>query len=326
VSTFAVADPYTKTEQDLFGKCDVECAGEEHHREGTAGQHVSKSFCELPMFHEPLDPRRPPPNGGLGYVSADGHHFLCARPGVGYHIIFVLDRSGSMMSNDMRPLMNTPVEALLRNRHNNRLGAVYNAVHQFITVRKGAVQGGECLDTISLILFNHSSEVIFANSNLGSFDNYLAMMLQHEPDGGTNFRVALDDAGRLLQQHHDPSKTNVVLFLSDGECSIADRTVEKFCVNSKNLGSPVFLFTILFSNSISSRSSLERMAEIAASHHEPRASGSELKCGFYRALDEVRLADHFVAVAKSMREHKPAMLMRRDDTAPKGRIGRLGFI
>lgn len=77
--------------------------------------------------------RSGPPNG-IGYISLDGHHFTCENPSTreaAFHIILVLDRSSSMTQSDRKPIKNTPIYNRLKDKHNNRLGAVYNAVNFF---------------------------------------------------------------------------------------------------------------------------------------------------------------------------------------------------
>jgi hypothetical protein len=67
----------------------------------------------------------------MGYVSGDGHHFNCDNPSTRlaeFHIIFCLDNSSSMGNRDRRPIRDTPIYDKLKVNHDNRLGAVYNAV------------------------------------------------------------------------------------------------------------------------------------------------------------------------------------------------------
>ncbi|KAG8935125.1 hypothetical protein FRC02_008587 [Tulasnella sp. 418] len=80
-------DPYSRDEQTEFSKCDTQCPGAEHQAEGT-----QVSYCTLPLFHPPQSRSG---TSGKGYVSADGHSFICHDPALSrpaYHMIFVLDR------------------------------------------------------------------------------------------------------------------------------------------------------------------------------------------------------------------------------------------
>jgi len=126
---YLILDPYSVQEQQEFAKCDHECPDVKH-SQGSTNPSI-KSFCELTLFHDPLDPNSNPPNN-YGHISSDGHYFNCENPitreAAAFHIIFVLDRSGSMGWNDLKPSPFSPISKILKQNHNNRLGAVYNAV------------------------------------------------------------------------------------------------------------------------------------------------------------------------------------------------------
>jgi hypothetical protein len=119
-------DPYSIQEQQEFTKCDYECPDEKHHR-SVSGVPPTKSFCELQLFHAKQCPKTKLPNDH-GYISWDGHHFNCENPNTAFHIIFVIDRSYSMGDLDIRPIQDFPIYNDLKNNHNNRMGAVYQAV------------------------------------------------------------------------------------------------------------------------------------------------------------------------------------------------------
>ncbi|KAJ1555834.1 hypothetical protein HK096_001644, partial [Nowakowskiella sp. JEL0078] len=156
-------DPYTQRDQEKFKLCDAECSGEEHRASGGA-----RSFCCLPMFHAPMDRIEV----SKGYVSADGHHFTCndiEMPVASYHIIFVIDRSGSMGGYDMIP-QGTPVTNQISNGHKNRLGAAYEAVYRFLVARKSQLQGKSADDRISVILFKSTASVAIENKAIDEID------------------------------------------------------------------------------------------------------------------------------------------------------------
>ncbi|RUP45100.1 hypothetical protein BC936DRAFT_148613 [Jimgerdemannia flammicorona] len=227
-------DPYNKEDQDLFSKCDALCCGDEHQikatqaASSTGGSNTitpAKSYCELPLFHAPLPGGSVPPNGGVGYVSVDGHYFKCQNPamvGSDFHIIFVIDRSGSMTTTDCKPLPNTPVERQLRSTHNNRLGAVYDAVYRFVetrqsTLRSRAVGGAASAspsnsnDTVSMVLFDDKVVTAFANKTLVGFSGMVSEMQKHLPRGGTSFGVGIKQATDICVQHHDPKRYDMAL-------------------------------------------------------------------------------------------------------------------
>ncbi|KAM5540363.1 hypothetical protein V8D89_005821 [Ganoderma adspersum] len=89
-------DPYSQEDQANFAKCDRMCIGPEH--DSATHPRAQPSYCTLPILHrrQPLDQV---PANGLGYVSNDGHAFECRNPAVlrqAFHVIFAIDRSGSM--------------------------------------------------------------------------------------------------------------------------------------------------------------------------------------------------------------------------------------
>ncbi|RUS18258.1 hypothetical protein BC937DRAFT_88981 [Endogone sp. FLAS-F59071] len=350
-------DPYSKDDQEFFGKCDALCYGEEHNVKanqgsstaGTTGidnainQVVSaKSYCELPLFHAPLVGGSPPPNGGVGYVSVDGHYFKCQNPATAlsdFHIIFAIDRSSSMTLKDMRPLRNTPVYRLLAGTHNNRLGAVYDAINRFLETRlttlrnraTGASMPSPAVnDKISLVLFNHSATTIYANRDLSTGSaGFITQMSQHTASGGTSFAQAMNEVTNVCIQHHDPSRVPIIIFLSDGEDSCPQDQLQQLFDTSAQIGAKPFLTTVLFGTDTSGRDVLKAMADYAEKHHQvtptrqysgnPQArqlplgrpsSSSGFRCGFYNALDEVQLAEYFTGLAQSLKECKPALMRR----------------
>ncbi|CAG8440721.1 9944_t:CDS:10, partial [Cetraspora pellucida] len=304
-------DPYSAQEQQEFSKCDHECRDEKHN----TSDNPSKSYCEMRLFHDLLDPSQTPPNE-CGYISLDGHHFHCENPSkyeVDFHIIFVLDRSSSMNGRDKRPIQGTPIYESLVKNHNNRLGAVYNAVYSFLKARLSsqAAQYNEavCRDTVSLILFDFEATIAIENQPFNDPENLLTIMLQHNSRTGTNFNAAILKAGYIIEKHFNPMKTNIILFCSDGECGIPKDELNKICSKSKNKGSPIFLNTILFSSSIDCES-LKQMADIAQSYLPKESSSSALRCQFTRAIDEVVLINTFSGIAESLRKHKPTLLKK----------------
>ncbi|CAG8438296.1 8032_t:CDS:10 [Funneliformis caledonium] len=296
-------------EQQEFAKCDHECPDEKHHKSrGSTSASPTKSFCELSLFHAPLNPSSDPPNN-YGYISLDGHHFYCENPSTreaAFHIIFVLDRSSSMSERDKKPIPNFPIYNELIKKHNNRTGAVYHAVYQFMDARiKSAPvnQNQAMRDKVSLILFDHE------NRDLTDPKKLLNEMIKHEARGGTNFDLAIQKAGFLIATHFDATRANIIIFLSDGECGIPTNQLHTICKQNLTRGSPLYLYTVLF-GSRSQSHSLEEMAKIARSYHPQSSSSSALRCQFTCAMTEVKLVNHFTGVAESLRKHKPALLKK----------------
>ncbi|RUP42941.1 hypothetical protein BC936DRAFT_137866 [Jimgerdemannia flammicorona] len=338
-------DPYSKDDQEFFSKCDALCCGEEHQikatqaassAEGSNAITPTKSYCELPLFHAPLPDGSAPPNGGVGYVSVDGHYFKCQNPamiGSDFHIIFVIDRSGSMASTDCKPLPNTPVERQLRITHNNRLGAVYDAVHRFVhtrqsTLRNRALGGATSTspsnsnDTVSMVLFDDKVVTAFANETLVGFGGVVSEMQKHLPRGGTSFGVGIKQATDVCVQHHDQRRVPVIIFLSDGGCTDNFQNamgLQQLFDSTASVGVKPFLITVRFGNDMSGAQMLRSMADYAEKHHKNTASrqtssafnsSRSFKCAYFEALDEFQLAECFTGLAKSLKEYKPALIRR----------------
>ncbi|KAL6309202.1 hypothetical protein BKA93DRAFT_724346 [Sparassis latifolia] len=304
--------PYPRDDRVNFAKCDAMCGGPEHTQ-------TQPSFCTLPMFHPPRDPRVP--ITGLGYVSNDGHFFSCNNPVVmqqAFHVIFVVDRSGSMGYDDRRPLDNTPVTAAIRRQSNNRLGAVYSALHGFWSARQTAISGQQVAaarqDAYSIILFDHSITNVLVNDFRRSPQELLDAVLPYGSGGGTNFTAALQSARTVMEQHFSTQRTPVIIFLSDGECQVADQTVQDLCRSAVSRGKPLSFHAVSFGQD-SQSSYLRRMAQIArdAQNTAPRdplqaPAGATVLSSYSQALDTVRLAETFLGIADSLRKTRGSLL------------------
>ncbi|RHZ90025.1 hypothetical protein Glove_9g277 [Diversispora epigaea] len=310
-------DPYSKDDREEFKKCDHECPDEKHHKiDENSGQQPIKSYCTQKMFHSSLDPNSDLPNG-IGYISIDGHHFTCDNPTTSFHIIFVVDKSGSMSSVDCKPEFSDTKLECLKDAHNNRLGAVYEAVYRFITKTKNFRRD---MDTNSLILFDNGAQVAYENESLSNPDALLEKMVKYGPTGGTSFKNGIKKAAEMI----DPSKTNVVIFLSDGEDRTPESELRTLCQKEKDKGSYLYLYTIKFADVANTTSvrlfrlvgrnanysrdqgSLSEMAKIAK-EYLPNNRDS-LKCEYVRAIDQIDLVTHFYKVAESLRNHKPTLI------------------
>ncbi|KAF8483073.1 hypothetical protein JB92DRAFT_3033330 [Gautieria morchelliformis] len=312
-------DPYTREEQTDFAKCDHLCGGPEH--EASQGVAAQPSYCTLPMFHEPQPITQP--SSVQGYVSTNGHDFACRNPSVGhqsFHVIFVIDRSGSMYSRDRIPHRGSSGNnRICDHGYLNRLGTVYAALYSFWTARSAALtalagHGGTPprRDAYSVILFNGDADVTIANDFMASPDELLDSLLPYGPQGGTSFDMALRRAHWVLENYWSDERSPVVIFLSDGECPVSDDSIYDLAQKSLALGKALVFHSVSFGPDGSSYY-LRHMTDIASEVHS-RAAPNVLAapgagaCSYTEAIDTIRLAETFLGFAASLQKQRGSLL------------------
>lgn len=310
-------DPYPREEQANFAKCDAMCPGPEHTVE-VGGANAQPSRCTLALFHAPIDAANAP--AGLGYVSNDGHHFSCKNPVVmqqAFHVIFVIDRSGSMCQQDRQPLPNAAGIDRITPTANDRLGCVFSALYSFWLARQAAINrnaqlGGARRDAYSLIFFNHEPSTSIENDFASSPDELLTAALRFEADGGTDFVRALEAAQNIMNAHWSTERTPVLVFLSDGEDYVRDEPIYDICRGAVRQGRPLSFHAVSFGQDAAS-SSLRRMAQIAldvqnnAPHDPLLPATAHVPSSYTEALDTVRLAETFLGLAESLRKPRGSL-------------------
>ncbi|KAH7105369.1 hypothetical protein BKA62DRAFT_386244 [Auriculariales sp. MPI-PUGE-AT-0066] len=308
-------DPYSRENRADFAKCDHVCCGEEHG--ASPGVPARPSYCTLPIFHTPH--QQAAPSGG--YVSGDGHSFACVNPAIStsaYHVIFLIDRSGSMTSRDRGPVSGTPVYNSIRNVANNRLGAVYAALFGFWTARAAAVaasgNNAQRRDSYSVVLFHHQAEIVLENDFNSTPTELLNVLLRKGADGGTNFNGALQAGHDLMEKHWHTDQNPVIIFLSDGEDDFTDQLMFSLGRRAITLGKPLAFHSVSFGND-GRASSLVRMVDIAQQVYNmaprttsSRPAGSQPQCTFSKALDSVKLTETFLGIAASLRKPRGALM------------------
>ncbi|QRW13380.1 E3 ubiquitin-protein ligase TRIP12 [Ceratobasidium sp. AG-Ba] len=306
-------DPYSQEEQDEFAKCDVLCAGPEH--EATATTTANPSYCTLPIFHAP-EPQQP--SSMHGHVSLDGHSFNCQNPArlhQAYHIVFVIDDSGSMCSWDRQPLANTPITAQLTASCNNRYGAVLSALYGFWLSRESAASSSSTQvrqDAYSVITFDHNPVTRVANDFTSTTNQLITQLSSQLGCGGTDFHKALCHAQSLIESHWSSDRAPVIVFLSDGECNISDNTVYDLCRTCVRLGKALAFYSVSFGTDAYS-ASLRQMADIA---HEVYATAPQdvltaargNPCAYANAIDSIQLADTFLGIASSLQKPRASLI------------------
>ncbi|KAG8892570.1 hypothetical protein FRB99_002627, partial [Tulasnella sp. 403] len=238
-----------------------------------------KSYCILPVLHKPAVPDRLR-DDDRSYISDDGHHFACPNPRKDYHIIFVLDRSGSMQQQDQMPSGSHGVSGLIRSANNNRFGSVLEVLYDFWTSRtQGAGTNARRRDAYSVITFNDTSKVDISNDVNSTPDKLLVKLVYVAPDSGTNFDAALSSAQRVMESSSSQRMLPVIILLSDGEADLNEQVMLRLCNRAVKLGHPLAFYAVAFGTT-SDWSSLHRMVEIAQD-----VAGGEAPCEFKRAED-----------------------------------------
>jgi len=272
------------------------------------------------MFHAPRNPNDQV--NGLGYISNDGHLFECNNPVVmqqAFHVIFVVDRSGSMSITDRRPLPNAPMSNQIRQSANNRLGAVYSSLYSFWSARHVDTTAnrqniGARRDAYSVILFDAAATQVITNDFTRSPDELLDIVLRSRTGGGTNFVAALQTGQAVMERNWSTERTPVMIFLSDGECSeVPNTAMQDICRCAVRLGKPLSFHSILFGPDASSFY-LQRMANLAleVQNNAPRDArmpqAASVPSSFSIALDTVRLAETFLGLAESLRKPRGSLM------------------
>ena len=114
-----------------------------------------------------------------------------------------------MAGTDCQPLADAPATDRIRQRFNNRLGAVYSAVYSFWFARyvagiAGRKAVGVRRDAFSVILFNSGTENVLVHdckNNLDRLLDVMMIMMIGRASGGKNFTLALQAGQNVMEQH-----------------------------------------------------------------------------------------------------------------------------
>jgi hypothetical protein len=165
-----------------------------------------------------------------------------------------------MSCTDRAPLQGTPTTARISARCNNRLGAVYSALYAFWSTR-AAIQGQAAQATIrrdaySVILFDKKIVIPIENDFHSSPDQLLDTALSYRTSRGTNYTIALSNTQTIMEKYWSTDRyvyttlfsqelrmksrlhfrSPVVIFLSDGECSVNDSAIQDVSRRALALG------------------------------------------------------------------------------------------
>ncbi|KAI0751603.1 hypothetical protein C8Q80DRAFT_1158351 [Daedaleopsis nitida] len=308
-------DPYSQEDQANFAKCDRMCSGAEHNRTGEEA--AQPSYCTLPILHPPFDPNMPPEGGIGGYISDDGHAFLCRNPALlrqAYHVIFVIDRSSSMGNSDRRPLANTPTTQLIRRTHDNRLGAVFSSLYGFWEARHRTIAANGNApaarqDAYSVILFDNNVTTPVTHNFMSTPLELLGTVLQHPIGFGTKFERGLQGAQTLMENHWSTERAPVIVFLSDGECSLNEAQMHALCRRSIALGKPLSFHAVAFGPYTRALQQMAHIAQEVERNAPPDALNQYrgIPSSYTEALDTVELAETFLGIATSLGKPRGAL-------------------
>eukprot|EP01084_Bolivina_argentea_P203665 347803_1 len=206
-------DPCLDIYKDSFDLCDFACQHPSH-KQKKAMQTFSIGYGSMDNKQEEEEEQEK-----VKYCSdklwhkkcptASGHMFECSHPFYSAHIVFICDKSGSMCSDDKGKSVAT-YEFISKAGYNNRMGALYSAIHDFINSR---IDKG-CSQQCTAILFDTKAHV--ASQKCYANRNYVQKyLLKYRAGGSTDFYVGFKKAQELINLQED----TVVIFLTDGQAS-----------------------------------------------------------------------------------------------------------
>ncbi|KAH9039441.1 hypothetical protein EDB83DRAFT_1717346 [Lactarius deliciosus] len=300
-------DPYSRKDQAIFAECDAMCPDTEHTTE-KGGANAQPSGCTLALFHTPLSTGRAPPNG---YVSSDGHHFTCKKPGrpqAAFHVIFVIEASKSMGSSDLQPLPNAAGTPRIALTVNNRFGAAISSLYSFWTARQAAVRksGGRRRDAYSIVFFNKDALTCVENDLKSSPDELLTSCLRYNAHESDNYKLAIEKAQAIMISHWSTERAPFLIFLTDGPTGIKEKPFYDICRAAVGRGMPLSFHVVCFGPD--KPKALYKVVQIAqevekSAPHDSLTKG--IASSLTKATDSVELTAAFQRFANSLTKARP---------------------
>eukprot|EP01025_Chloroclados_australasicus_P037498 TRINITY_DN3829_c0_g1_i3.p1 TRINITY_DN3829_c0_g1~~TRINITY_DN3829_c0_g1_i3.p1 ORF type:complete len:802 (-),score=42.11 TRINITY_DN3829_c0_g1_i3:263-2668(-) len=219
-------DPCLPEQQALFKKCGVKCGSVSHAQEKDSDGNKVVRYCQLPVWHEPLQPADPLPGGRTtGYISQKGHFFECVHGRFSTYLI--IDRSGSMSSRSAVPVSQEIQAHRYFSGVNNCLGAVYECALKYVKLRAYSSPD----DLVTFVPFHHSSSVVFSNWSVSYHQQILDSMMSITPGGGTAFVSGLASAYNELakerrQGGNSLTRKPVFILLTDSGAGDVQQTID----------------------------------------------------------------------------------------------------
>ncbi|CAG8457983.1 16888_t:CDS:2 [Funneliformis caledonium] len=244
-------------------------------------------------------------------VEKIDHNELPERPA--FHVIFVMDRGGSMGASDITPQNNSRNYNYLRTSHNNRLGAAYDAVCSFMETRLHTYQqsvGSPLIakqDMVSLVIFDDKVDVAFENKSLDVNLLFDKMLEYKATKGRSDYIVAINKVDELVTKHFDAKRLNVVIFLSDGEVELPTlNNLDSVCKRNAERGSSLYLYTVHIGPD-TGHYTLEMMSDVAKTYNPPDHLSSQVTM----VMDEVMLKNLLIRMAIVLQDQKAVMPEKR---------------
>ena len=156
------------------------------------------TYCDLKLWHEEKE-----------------HNFPCEHgKQIPYHTIFIIDKSESMGSLDIKPSNSK----LYKNENfNNRLGCVIQAMDNYVMKRENINNN----DLFSLITFSTKAQINFRDYNKSTFSDVdfieECMGLIGYPEGVTYFKKGFEEADKILLDIDKQKFNPLIIFFSDGD-------------------------------------------------------------------------------------------------------------
>jgi len=159
---------------------------------------------------------------------------MCAA----YHMIFLLDISGSMSSPDLIPTTNPAFKDTMKNRLGCSLESFVRLIEELREVSPWSTE--------SLILFGSSATVRFEGKPVT--EDLTPLLTTIGTSGSTNCTAGLEEAERMLKKHSAPgSPANFIILLSDGAPDNSRSSIDVATRIKAQAGEAFKLFTIMFS-------------------------------------------------------------------------------
>ncbi|KAG8710301.1 hypothetical protein FRC08_017344 [Ceratobasidium sp. 394] len=220
-----------------------------------------------------------------------------------------------MLARDRGPLPNTPVSARLRSSCDNRYGAVLSALHGFWHSREPASPSTQARqDAYSVITFDGTPTTRVSNDFTSSTDQLIGNLIPQLGCGSTNFNSALARAQSLIRTNWSSDRAPVLVFLSDGQSTLQENTVDDLCRMCIQLGKPLAFYTVSFGPETYS-ASLRQMANIAqnvyaSAPRDPLTAARGNPCAYSNAIDSIQLANTFLGIANSLQKPRASLIGR----------------